>query len=54
MSAINIVYEIGELIVRDRFLIVFQDAPSRMVTENAEIVRSASADEKAREKDKKK
>jgi len=40
VSAIDVVDQVCELVVRDCFLIVFQDAPSRLAAENADVVRA--------------
>ena len=54
MSAINVVDAVCELIVGDCFLIIFEHSPSRMGTENADLVRRANASGEDREKDEKK
>jgi len=54
MGAINVLDQPAEFIVRNCFLVLLQYSPSRMVPENAEIVRGASAAGKDRQKDKKK
>lgn len=54
MSAINVLDKPAEFVVRNCLLVLLQHSPSRMVTENAEIVRGASAAGKDRQKDEKK
>ncbi len=39
VSAINVVDQMCELIVRDRFLVIFEHAPLRFAAENADVVR---------------
>ena len=54
VSAINVLYQPAEFIVRNRSLILLQHVPSRIRAENAEIIPSATGGGKNREKDDKK
>ena len=54
MGAIDVLDKPTEFVVRNCFLVLLQNSPSRMVTENAEIIRGASGAGKDREKDEKK
>jgi len=54
VSAINVVDAVCELIVRDCFLIIFEDTPSRSAAKHADVVRRANASGEDREKDEKK
>ena len=40
VSAVSVVYQLCELIVCDRFLVVFENVPFRFCAEDADVVRS--------------
>lgn len=49
MSAINVVDEMGKLILRNGFLIMFQDAPLWFAAEKADVVRRMQGQRKNRQ-----